>query len=795
MPTGDNKSSNPTDFQSLSAGLGSTAVEFGKKLQEQAKKFGKSIKDQLDKAAKKFKKDTDKGNKSWMGEMFGNMKKGWNKFWKSGIGVALKAIMFIGAAFVGVLVGAFKTFDKFNVDAAKNFGMISRGNNNLVTGMIEAQTELGYLGQGFADIVGTVTTLTNQMGMADSKAIQMATNLAESAMMVGVSNDEAAQLAVQMTKIMGVSEDNAAAMIEGFGQLADAQGVSPSAVLKDMAKSTEFAAKFSKGMGANILTTAIGAKKLGVELSTIEKVMNGLLDFESSITKEMEASVILGKDLNFNQARRLALEGNLSGAMGEVLKQVGGEAEFNKMNAIERQVLADSIGVSVTELAKFASGSRSAAEEQRILDEEARLAAEAAAEKDRQQLSALTDLMAVFKQFYMMLVSALAPAFNAIGEAVKAMTTAVKDAFGKMEKGAMLAEGPIHDIIKALNKFTADVKQDGLGVAFENLFGKLAEIVKSFIVDTVWFFVQEFGLAITAIIISYKLLMKALAMGGGGMTMKGAAAFGILAAGTYILSMALDNLAKHDPVNLAVAGLVLAGMLVAVALAGTMLGAASPALWKGVAVFAAFSIVLAGLAIAIAYALDLITPLVEVLVDGIVRGIEAIGQAIMDVGEAIKFIADGISGIITAIFDGIANVARSLGEMISSPIDSLTQLANIDAGNMWSYAGAIIKLATGLLMLSFSDSKLGRIKNVVSELEKMTKVVVGLDKAIDEVTASAPTINADTNIGTVGLTDNAMNGIGAAVAVALKSQLSGLKLTTDLDGEKLQAMIDYHNES
>ena len=791
MPTGNNKSNNPVDFQSLSSGLGSSAVEFGKKLQEQAKKFGKSLKDQLDKAAKKFKKDNEKGNKSWMGDMFGKLKKGWNKFWKSGLGVALKAIAFIGAAFVGVLIGAFKTFDKFNVDAAKQFGMISRGNNNLVMGMIDAQRELAYLGQGFNDIVGSVTTLTNQLGMADNKAIEMATRLAESAIYVGVSNDEAAALAVQMTRIMGVNQENAAAMIEGFGQLADAQGVSPSAVLKDMAKSTEFAAKFSKGMGANILTTAIGAKKLGVELSTIEKVMNGLLDFESSITKEMEASVILGRDLNFNQARRLALEGNLSGAMGEVLKQVGGEAEFNKMNAIERQILADSIGVSVTELAKFASGSRSAAEEQRILDEEARLAAEAAAEKDRKQLSALTDLMAVFKEFYMMLVTALAPAFNAVGEAVKAMTTAVRDAFGKMEEGALASKGPIGKIIDALNKFTADVEQGGLGVAFENLFGKMAEILKNFIANSIWFFVEQFGLAVAAIIISYKLLQKALAFGSG-LSLKSAGAFAIMAAGVAVLSLALAHLSKQDPVGLAVAGLVLAGMLLALTMAGSALGAAAPIAMKGVLVFAAFSAVLAGLALAIAYALELITPLVEVLVNGIVSAIDAVGDAILNVGEAIKYVADGISGIITSIFDGIANVVRGIGDMISKPVESLTELGKLDASNMWSFGGAIMKLATGLLMLSFSDSKLGRIKNVVSELEKMTKTVVGLDKAIDDVTASAPTITADTNIGTVGLTENAINGIGTAVAIAIKGQLAGLSLTTDVSGEKLVAIIDEY---
>ena len=57
---------------------------------------------------------------------------------------------------------------------------------------------------------------------------------------------------------------------------------------------------------------------------------------------------------------------------------------------------------------------------------------------------------------------------------------------------------------------------------------------------------------------------------------------------------------------------------------------------------------------------------------------------------------------------------------------------------------------------------------------------------------SAPTITADTNIGTVGLTENAINGIGTAVAIAIKGQLAGLSLTTDVSGEKLVAIIDEY---
>ena len=39
--------------------------------------------------------------------------------------------------------------------------------------------------------------------------------------------------------------------------------------------------------------------------------------------------------------------------MEEILRQVGGEAEFNKMNVIQRKALADSVGVNVEQLSRL----------------------------------------------------------------------------------------------------------------------------------------------------------------------------------------------------------------------------------------------------------------------------------------------------------------------------------------------------------------------------------------------------------------------------------------------------------
>ena len=80
---------------------------------------------------------------------------------------------------------------------------------------------------------------------------------------------------------------------------------------------------------------------------------DGLLNFENSINRQLEASVLLGREINLDKARELALNGDLVGATKEMLHNIGGEAEFNQMNVLQRRALAEAMGVSVQELSKM----------------------------------------------------------------------------------------------------------------------------------------------------------------------------------------------------------------------------------------------------------------------------------------------------------------------------------------------------------------------------------------------------------------------------------------------------------
>ena len=79
---------------------------------------------------------------------------------------------------------------------------------------------------------------------------------------------------------------------------------------------------------------------------------SSLLDFESSIENELSAELLLGKDLNFEEARRLALNNDIAGAAEAVAKQVGTSADFANMNRIQQEAIAKAAGLTREELAQ-----------------------------------------------------------------------------------------------------------------------------------------------------------------------------------------------------------------------------------------------------------------------------------------------------------------------------------------------------------------------------------------------------------------------------------------------------------
>jgi len=250
---------------------------------------------------------------------------------------AVGALVFAGGKFVDELA-------KVNKELGYGFDILNK--------TTASATALGFI---FDNTGGTVKELAKEFGGVDAATFSAQANIGLISENMGISNTEAVSLSGSFARLNGGSKDIAFDMVKTTQEFAKQNGIIPAALMADLANSTEEFALFGKDGGENILRAAGYAKKLGVSMQTLTGVANNLLDFETSITKELELGAMLGKNISLDRARALAFEGKIEEATAETLKQLGGIDAFNKMDYFQKKASADLLGVSVSELSKMVS--------------------------------------------------------------------------------------------------------------------------------------------------------------------------------------------------------------------------------------------------------------------------------------------------------------------------------------------------------------------------------------------------------------------------------------------------------
>ena len=207
------------------------------------------------------------------------------------------------------------------------------------------------LNDNFTDANTALGLASNNLDIASGSSKILSNNIAFIAKDTGASATTLASVNELFQNSAGLTAEQASSLQLGLVSMSEMAGVIPGQVLEDMATNAEMLSKFSDGTAEGMARAAIQAQKLGINLSKAGQIADSLLNLESSIASEFEASVLIGRDLNFDRARNLALNNDIEGAMKDIVDQLGSEEEFNSMNAIQRQALADSIGVGVEDLA------------------------------------------------------------------------------------------------------------------------------------------------------------------------------------------------------------------------------------------------------------------------------------------------------------------------------------------------------------------------------------------------------------------------------------------------------------
>ena len=238
----------------------------------------------------------------------------------------------------------------------ETFGSMALGLNGIGRTLTDHENELVKIGYSLEDSLSLTYGLSDQFGIATDEAANMAHKILDSGKAMGLNVEESQQLFGTLMSIGQLSQQQAEHLAESTYQLAAQNNVNPSAVMKDIAQSGELIAKFGAKNLDQIKATAVQAKKLGLNLSTVDKISSSLLNFQESISAEMEAEMMIGKDLELMEARKLMAQGKTKDAMDIILSQLGDENDFNDMNVYQREALAAALGVDVDEMAKLVKG-------------------------------------------------------------------------------------------------------------------------------------------------------------------------------------------------------------------------------------------------------------------------------------------------------------------------------------------------------------------------------------------------------------------------------------------------------
>lgn len=168
----------------------------------------------------------------------------------------------------------------------------------------------------------------------------------------GVSNQAAAKTLQIFQSLGGVSENTAASLQLQTLELAKQVGVAPAKVLEDIAESSDAIYGAFRGNSEELVKQAVQARRLGTNLKDVLETTDKLLDFESSITKELEASAFVGGQFNLSQARALRAAGDIAGAQEEILRQVQRSGDFRQQDVFTQRALAEAAGMTVDEIAR-----------------------------------------------------------------------------------------------------------------------------------------------------------------------------------------------------------------------------------------------------------------------------------------------------------------------------------------------------------------------------------------------------------------------------------------------------------
>ncbi len=266
----------------------------------------------------------------------------------------VKEMFTLTGLFTLLIDSAFKA-DKQVTELAKSLGLSKRAANSVRQEFVAYSRAAEDAFVNTDRLLKAQQGLTEQLGIAVKFSGEEVEQFARLTEIVGLTNEEAGKLA-KFSAATGVSTKDYVADLRkaAFAAMqANKIHISDKELLKSISNlSAGILIKFQNNPKA-LAEAVVQAKKLGLSLEQVDKIGDSMLDWETSIEKELQAELITGKKLNFERARAAALTGDQAALMQEVAAQAGSLEEYQNMNVIAQKSLAEAFGMSREEMSEM----------------------------------------------------------------------------------------------------------------------------------------------------------------------------------------------------------------------------------------------------------------------------------------------------------------------------------------------------------------------------------------------------------------------------------------------------------
>jgi hypothetical protein len=286
-----------------------------------------------------------------------NVGEGASKFQAAGIYIKTLGSNLLKAlgplALIAELVKGIMQADKETTELQKSMGLTKDQASGFRMNLASAAASSNNLNITTTKLLETYNSINKQFGFIARFSDETLVNTTRLTKQVGLSAEAANALAGLTERQGSNAEELYETTVGTVLQLQKQSGIQidQREIFEQIGKTT---GTIRANLGSNPITIATAiqkSKEFGASLQDVANAGKALLDFESSITSELEAELLLGKNINLERARAAALAGDQVTLAQELQQQAGSFSDFSAMNVIQQEALAKAMGMSSDQLA------------------------------------------------------------------------------------------------------------------------------------------------------------------------------------------------------------------------------------------------------------------------------------------------------------------------------------------------------------------------------------------------------------------------------------------------------------